>query len=414
MSDDGKKGGGESPHKLVDLFEKDSQNHRVFWATVGKDQKRKAAARSAWDELDPFLLDAIVFGPDFDLLTQCIARERSRRQAPTTLPQPSTPEAETLPPTPAPVATSTATAIPAASIPPPSNRTFLEQKIAEAQALVPVVDDDEPKQLTFPGVAEVERAAPNLWLRSAIFGVVERGTRESVFEKPLATPWVRGELLFTGPELDQSDLDVMLQMVHLASSQGVVDRPLVFSDKAMLQALGKKYSSGNREWLRLALSRLTSSKVTIREEGELRGREFQFLREQAWDNGRRAVVVTDSALKLFADERYTVLQWEARLSLSTSLSKWLHGFLMSQPSTSNGIGLKLLKELAGVPSSRALRLFKFDLQKAVNALLKLDDVHLGLVEAAIVDGKEGPKLMWKCRPNRKLSLRLLKVDLVED
>ena len=174
----------------------------------------------------------------------------------------------------------------------------------------------------------------------------------------------------------------MLQMVHLASSQGVVDRPLVFSDKAMLQALGKKYSSGNREWLRLALSRLTSSKVTIREEGDLRGREFQFLREQAWDNGRRAVVVTESAVKLFSDERYTVLQWKARLSLSTSLAKWLHGFLMSQPSTSNGIGLKLLMELVGVPPTRAVRLFKRNLQKAISELLSLDDVHLGLIEAA--------------------------------
>ena len=71
-------------------------------------------------------------------------------------------------------------------------------------------------------------------------------------------------------------------------------------------------------------------------------------------------------------------------------------------------------ELVGVPPTRAVRLFKRNLQKAISELLSLDDVHLGLIEAAIVDGKEGPKLTWKCRPNRKLSLRLLKTDLVED
>lgn len=404
----------------ITLQKEGSRAWRVFWGAVGNDAARRAAAKPAWDGLDPFLLPDDVFADDFDFLARAIYDEQKAhaehtRRLKALVPTAAAPDAETLVPGPAGQTLTTditlrdaqrlldtpSTASTKPKKPPPSN--FFEKKAEEAKMLAAV--DNEPKQLVLPAVAEPERVAPTLWLRSAIFGVVERGSRSTVFEKPLPTPWVKGEMLFSGPELDQADLDVMLQVVHMASSQGVIEKRLVFSDKGVLQALGRSYSSGNREWLRATFSRLTSSKVTIREDGELRGREYQFLREQAWDNGRRAIIVTESAAQLFADQSYTVLQWKARLSLSTSLAKWLHGFLMSQTTTTNGVGLQIIKDLSGVPASRPMRLFKFDLKKALSEVVGLNDPHLGLISAEIVKGKDGaPKLMWSRRPNRRRAL----------
>jgi hypothetical protein len=419
---------------LIDLeMHRVSRPFRVYEHVVGSDARRREAAQKAWNRLNAFLLPEDIFSNDeFTILTTCIDGERTRRNTntPTAIPQPADPDAETLLPTlvdeDLPIVD--ADLLPTRPTPtrppplpkkekqlsfPPSNSAaeklpvapvFFEQQVSDAKAKTQIVVD-KSKQLTLPAVAEPERSAPTLWFRSAIFRVIQRGKRENVFEKPLPTPWVKGQLLFTGPELDQSDLDVMLQAVHMAASQGLVDQPLVFSDKAMLHSLGKTYSSGNREWLRVSLSRLTSSKITVKIDGDVRGREYQFLREQAWDNGRRAVIVTESAVKLFADEGYTVLQWAARLSLTTSLSKWLHGFLMSQPSTTNGLGLSLIKDLSGTPPSRPMKLFKHDMKAAVAALSNVDDPHLGLVSIAVVDGKEGPKLMWKRQPNRRQALQ---------
>jgi hypothetical protein len=408
-----------SPLLDLTLEVEGSRAWRVFWATVGKSTSRRGAAKPAWDALDPLLLPDDIFRDTFDVLTECINEERTRRRAPTLVPTPASPDAETLVPGAA-LSTSTendekasvsrakprATARVEREKPSPQTNFFVQKavEVEVAVAAASAATTTSAHQLMLPSVAEPERVAPTLWLRSAIFGVVERGARSNVFEKTLPTPWVKGELLFSGPELDQSDLDVMLQAIHMASSQGVVERPLVFSDKAMLQALQKTYSSGNREWLRATLSRLTSSKITIREDGDTRGREFHFLREQAWDNGRRAVVVTESAVRLFADEAYTVLQWKARLSLPTSLAKWLHGFLMSQPTTTNGVGLKILKDLSGVPASRPMKKFKYDLKQALAVIQGLDDPHLGLVDVDVVKGKDGPKLVWSRRPNRRRAL----------
>jgi hypothetical protein len=429
-------------------------NFRRFLEVLGDDDQRIEVAKGAWLSVDPERLPDTFSVRDTRELEKCIVAELRSRLAvaeciadevrsPSVVPNKvkawaapvyAPPDAETLPPyfvveqeelpAPAkplpskpvrakPMAPATITMKPAQMVlpvaEPPSttsdgHQLALSEPITELswrKRVTPwLAQGAAAAQLVLPAVSESERAAPSLWLRSAIFGVIERGTRQVVFQKELRTPWA-SRLLFSGPELDQSDLDVLLQVVHMASSQGVADRPLIFSDKAMLSALGKKYGSGNRKWLHDALSRLTSSKLSIKlGDDDERGQEVQLLLEQVWDNGRRAVTVTEGCIRLFADKRYTVFQWQARLSLQTGLAKWLHGFLMSQPTSRHGVGLNILKELSGSPASRPMKKFKTDIQQAIKEIRALNDAHLGLIEASIVDGREGPKLIYQRRPDR--------------
>jgi hypothetical protein len=436
-----------------------SANFRRFLEVLGDDDQRIDGARGAWLSVNPERLPDTFSVRDTRELEKCIVAELRSRLAvaeriadevvddvvqshPAAAPHKrkawadapvvyAAPDAETLPPSfveesPAkPLPSKPARAKPRAptiTMPPPAQMA-LPVEIHEVNEAPPstAMMQQEPSsqkqryvspfiaqrvasaQMVIPVVAEAERVAPSIWLRSAIFGVIERGTREVVFKKELPTPWA-AQLLFSGPELDQSDLDVLLQVVHMASSQGVVDRPLIFTDYAMLTALGRKHSSGNRKWLQDALSRLTSSKVSITLDDEQRGEEVQLLLEQVWGNGRRAVTVTEGCIRMFSDRRYTVFQWKARLSLPTSLAKFLHLYLMSQPTTKWGVGLDTLKQISRTPASRPMRKFKADVLKAIEAIQALDDEHLGLEYAAVEDGLEGPKLVYRRRSNRVAAL----------
>lgn len=279
---------------------------------------------------------------------------------------------------------------------------FLSAKVAEFGK-----EESKAKQthqLALPVVAEAERAAPNLWLRSALFGVHKKGEREAVERKRLPTPWVKGALEFSGRELDQGDLDLMLQMVHMAASQGGVEVPIGFTDRGMLKALGKAYGSSALQWLDESAHRLMQAVVTV-DDGSGAIVSFHLLRLYARKSEQRVFVIDRTAMEFFRGARFTNLQWEARLSLKGDLTRWLHGFLTSQPHTVHGVSLALLKTLSGTTPTRPLRKFRADLLLSLRQLLELEDKHLGLLEASVVDGKEGPKLLWRCQPNRRDSLR---------
>jgi hypothetical protein len=85
-------------------------------------------------------------------------------------------------------------------------------------------DGARQRQLSLPFLdwAERMRAAPNAMLRSALFGVVKPGRRQYVEE--MALPMIGDfSLAYTGKRLDQSDLDIYLQIVHYARQRTVDD-----------------------------------------------------------------------------------------------------------------------------------------------------------------------------------------------
>lgn len=425
----------------ITLQKEGSRAWRVFWRAVGNDAARRKAAKPAWDGLDPFLLPDDVFADDFDFLARAIYDEQKAhvehaRRLKALVPTAAAPDAETLVPGPAEQTLTTDitlrdaqrlleleileddappnaqlfAAIPAGAVveesppprkpqPPPSN-DFIRQKAEEAAQQKA---DEVPKQLVLPSVAEPERTAPTLWLRSAIFGVVGRGQREDRRMHALPTPWVKGQLYFTGIQLAQDDLDVLLQMLHMAASQGGPGQEIHFNDRGMMKALRRSYGTKTLEWLDEVAHRLMAA-VIVLDDGEGTQAQFHLVRSYVRNakTGQRAFVVDPEVMKFFGDGggAYTVLQWEHRLALDTGLSKWLHGFLMSQPSTANGVTLALLKELSGVASSRPIRKFRADLKTAIAEVEGLNDPHLGLESIEIVEGKAGPKLVWTRRKKR--------------
>ena len=236
-------------------------------------------------------------------------------------------------------------------------------------------------------------AAPNSFLRSALFGVVEKGKRTALKEEKLAS-WPGVELRYTGWRLDQADLDVWTQALHL--TKGHLGYRIVLNESKFLRALGRSKGGSNVAWLRSSFIRMRACDIWL----DLPGFEYhgglvdEFARN---DDGVWVLQLNPRLAKLF-EEGTTYLEVEQRRQLKRSLSKWLQGYICSHKATPrkpHRIGLVKLKMLCG--SQRAeMKFFRQDVKRSMTELQ-----GVGVVESwQIVDGQESPVLEL-IRPRKK-------------
>jgi hypothetical protein len=117
-----------------------------------------------------------------------------------------------------------------------------------------------PTQL--PQWADSVRGVPNAFLRSALFSAIGRGPRERLQDVVIAS--VQGtEIRYSGLQLDQGDLDVWTMLLHLLREQ-----PLGSSTRLtayqMIRGLGRTDTGGNRDVLHTRLTRLNTTRLTLR------------------------------------------------------------------------------------------------------------------------------------------------------
>lgn len=243
-----------------------------------------------------------------------------------------------------------------------------KQRNRERAEAVSVQPRSKPaaKVISLPLWPKELRACPSSVLRSALFGVVRRGRRHYLQNQVMAT-WADTTIRYTGIRLDQTDLDVWLTALHLSREQGLGAR-VVCSERAFLRALGRK--TGNKEWLRSVLDRLTACAVKItRQQRTYWGSLIEKgCRDDA--TGEFAIVLNPELATLFEDNDYTRIEWETRRELKMALAKWLHGYIASHRATEKNphrIGLGRLRELCG-SETEAPRRFRQQLREAIQEL----------------------------------------------
>ena len=116
------------------------------------------------------------------------------------------------------------------------------------------------KVIQLPLWPEPKRGAPNAVLRGALFAAVHKDRRYMDRELLAAQDGIK--VWFTGKQLDQSDLDVWEQVLHLARTQAL-GTECYFTAHGFLKALGRSTGKMNHEWLQMALERLTGAVVRI-------------------------------------------------------------------------------------------------------------------------------------------------------
>ncbi len=220
------------------------------------------------------------------------------------------------------------------------------------------------------------RGIPNICLRSALFGIVQRGRRRAVKGELLAS--VKGiSIRYTGWRLDQADFDVLLYALHLVSVAKTTKDHAQFTGKGFLRAIGRTSGKSGREWLKDSFRRLTGSAVEITFEikEHLNQKSYTYVGSlvdefyYSSDNSCYLLRINPKLARLF-DAGWTQVQWQQRRLLKTDLAKWLHGFYASHRAP-YPIKVNTLKLLCGSSYGR-LSDFRSKLRRALDELVNVE------------------------------------------
>ena len=236
------------------------------------------------------------------------------------------------------------------------------------------------------------RGAPNEVIRSAIFGVVKRGRRKRVVDLPVAGP-AGSNITITGWRLDQYDLDIWLEVMHLARNMKPGET-VRFTLHSMLQRLHSTAHSGANDfkWIHDRLKSLGETTISF-DDGRYSGLAGALVASFRVDNATgEAVVRTNPELRALW-ESITHLDIEQRRSLGQNqLAKAMHAVLSSHVSWMP-IRLDTLMARVGAEYTR-IRAFKAALE------LVLDDFKArGWIHGyAVGHGDAGLVSIDKVRP----------------
>lgn len=206
-----------------------------------------------------------------------------------------------------------------------------EAEIRGERVALPVKKAPEPKQeiqQQLPMWGERVRGVPNSVLRSALFTATKRGKRQ-YFERQKIASLDGISVVFTGPRLDQADLDVWEQCLHIARTTALGTR-ISFTANGFLKAIGRSTGKSDHEWLKGAFARLASSVVELKD-----GKRAYFGGLISYgarndETGFYELELNPKIASLYNDDGWTGEDWEQRKKLiGKPLALWLHGFYSS-------------------------------------------------------------------------------------
>lgn len=249
------------------------------------------------------------------------------------------------------------------------------EDIAESQSLtveklVEVVSDKSNKLVikketaSFPLIPMCStdtNPAPNVLLRSALFGVVKRGARKT-FKNHEISSVGDYSVLMTGEQLDQADFDVWNHLVGLFKGQSL-NNEVKASKNSILKYLGKTGCKSNYIWLSSSLERLNH--VSINLKAGRKGYMGHLIDDITYNDNSDILVIrfNPRLATLFSDREWTALDIKKRTELgSNQLAMWLYSFYASHKKPFN-YKVETLHKLCG-SATKELREFRRSLKDA--------------------------------------------------
>jgi hypothetical protein len=254
-------------------------------------------------------------------------------------------------------------------------RETAARKVAEAKSSKKAATSD--RQLKLELWPDEVRGVPNAILRGALFGV---GQERTVHKKRTLVAAVDGyEIRFKGEAFNQTDLDVLEGMLHVAMPHPLGKR-VEFTVHSFLKALGRGTSGKHHDEFKEQVMRLvtggieiTDTKAKVTFMGTLVSKAF---RED--ESGRYVVIFDKDMLNLY-EAGYSHIDWNQRMALGKStLAKWLHGFYATHAKP-YPYKVETLHNLCG-SLDKSLRSFRQKLKKALDEL-----VNVGAIDGWEID-----------------------------
>jgi hypothetical protein len=236
------------------------------------------------------------------------------------------------------------------------------------------------KVIRLPVWPEPQRGAPNSALRGALFAAIQ-GKDRRYLKGELLTAQQGIKIRFTGMQLNQSDLDVWEQALHLAR-QHPLGTQCHFTAYGFLKALGRPTGGDHHEWLKDVFRRLAGAVAEI-----THNRMTYFgsmieggIRDE--DTGQYVLEINPKIMALYS-AGWTAADWDQRQLLrGKPLALWLHGFYSSHADP-YPLTVEYLHQLSGGRTAK-MRKFKQNLKTALGELVKVGVIRDFEIEGDLV------------------------------
>lgn len=216
------------------------------------------------------------------------------------------------------------------------------------------------------------RGVPNIALRSALFGS-SRSASNAFLHRAEINNQRPTRMRYTGPRLDQGDLDVWITLLHIAR-QKQMGKSFTTSAYELLKLQGKTDAGNNRKTLRKRLYRLAAGRLELsaKHQSYTGGLIDSIYRD---DTKQKLVITLNLELSyLFGPNDFTHIDWAVRRSLNSKpLAQWLHGYLSSHAEPFP-VSIDTLMKMAGsLDNSASSR--EQNIRRALDALQHASNLH---------------------------------------
>lgn len=263
------------------------------------------------------------------------------------------------------------------------------------------------KVIQLPLWPEPARGVPNVALRSALFGVVKKGTRHYLKKEKIYSQ-ADIELFYTGEQLDQGDLDLHETVTHVCRVQALGSECRVTAYQ-LLKLMGKGDTGPNRDTLDARLTRMKATAICV---SVGRYSYEGSLIDEVWrdKNTKEYVIVLNPKLAaLFESDQFTLVDWNVRRALSgKQLAQWLHGYYASHAKPFP-VSVSMLHDLCGSDIVR-IDHFREKLKTALDAVVAISEAKGYTFSYTIVDDlvhvEKTPSKAQKKHLNKKISSKM--------
>lgn len=238
-----------------------------------------------------------------------------------------------------------------------------------------------PKEHQLPSGIENIREVPNIALRSALFAAIGKGKRRYLEQERVCSQ-ANSMILYTGVQLDQGDLELWENLLHIARAQPL-GQDCIISTYRLLKLSNKTDTGANRKVLKRRLSRLSASALNIKIENDIyyEGSLInKILRDKI--SGKSIIRINPSLSKMFEPDQFTRIDWKVRHYLNGKfLAQWLHGYYSSHANP-YPVKVETLRLLSGSKSTY-LSKFRQQLKDALAVLKEACHAHNELFDYQI-------------------------------
>lgn len=253
---------------------------------------------------------------------------------------------------------------------------------------------DIPVQL--PIWPEMKRAAPNEIVRSALFNIKNHRIKRENYEGVTIAVIGDGAITYTGTELRQDDMDVWLQLLHLAKEKEINENDINDNSPTVklvpynfCKAIDWPISGYYYNKLEKILGRLSATELMLKSNRFEKGIGVSMIRKRVIRTGDNqearlaewSIWIEPEIVTLFGDSYFSAIDWQVRKKLS-ALGKWLQAFYQSH-SDPYPIKVETIKRGCGSGETRMSN-FKARLDAALKELIEFAVIKEGYIKNSLV------------------------------